>query len=183
MTVPRIAELEEVPTSSPVYSVVCGRWNDVALALIPVAIARVRKFAAAYGTDDPGGEELVKAILRELATDDPQVLIGLFLRGQKVIGHYVVSIDQWMKSRLLTILHFELDESVPLERVRAEIAGLESWGKRHGCSGFQAMTVNETLARVFRTFYRFGYHATVLRRPFVAEGDPAAAPAEGAPEN
>jgi len=182
----KVLAIEEVPAaaavSDPVYSVVCGRWSDAGLAMLPAAIARVRKFATAYGTDDPGGEDLVKAILGHLATDDPGVILAVFLRGRKVIGHYVVSIDQWMQRRLLTILHFELDEPIPLDRVRAEIDSLEAWGRRHGCSGFQTMTVNDTLARVFKTFYDFRYHATVLRRPFVAEGDTAAitsiAPAE-----
>jgi hypothetical protein len=181
----RVVALDDAPApvALPVYSIACVRWLDAGLALLPVAIARVRKFSTAYGTDDPGGEELVKAILREASTDEPMVLVALFVRGRKVVGHYVVSVDTWMTSRLLTILQFELDESIPIERVREELAAVEAFGKTRGCSGLQALTVNETLARAFRTFYGFKYHATVLRRPFAAEGDAAATAANAAPEN
>jgi hypothetical protein len=180
----RVIELEEGPrTPSPVYSIACVRWLDAGLALLPAAIARVRKFSAAYGTDDPGGEELVKAILLQASADEPMVVVALFLRGRKIVGHYVVSVDTWMTSRLLTILQFELDESIPIERVRAEIRELERFAKRRGCSGLQALTVNETLARAFRTFYDFKYHATVLRRAFAAEGDAATTTTDSPAEN
>lgn len=173
---------EEVARPGPIYSVACSRSSDAGLSLLPVVIARVRKFSTTYGTDDPGGEEMVRSILAHVAAEVPTLFAAAFVRDRRVIGHYVVMIDTWVTKKLVTILQFKLDEAIPLDRVRAEIDALEKWGRTHGCTGFQTMTRNETLARAFRTFYGFRYHATVLRRAFAAEGESthgsAPAPAE-----
>ena len=165
----RAVTLEDA-AAEPVRAVVCLRRSQVGLLLLPAAILRVARFCDKYDSDDPGGDGLIRAVTMNFALDDPTVILGVFARGWKVVGHYLVSIDQWLSVKFVTIVQFELDEAVPKDLILAELAGFEEWGKQHGCDGFQILARTPAVARLFRR-YGFGYRATAMRRPFAVGGD------------
>jgi hypothetical protein len=178
---PRITELEEV--GAEVRAVMLVKTDLEAWPLMPLALARVQRFCRKHFSDDEDGQELSKVVISHFASDTPGALVGVFLRGHRVIGHYLVSVDQWLKKTFLTILQLEFDEAIPRERILSEMRRVGVWAKARNCEGFQILAQTPKLARAFAIRYGFQYRATVMRRGFAAGVEESAIPAIPAVEN
>lgn len=148
---------------------------------MPDAMRRIVRFCSQYSEDDPTGGDLCRSLVNSFVADDPPVMAVLLMQDDTVVGHLLLSLDKWLQQQVLSLVQFQLDRPLPRDFVKRELAGVEEWGRLHGCAKVQAFAISEKLARAYRVFHGFGYYATIVRKPLgpgVESGvsEPAAGP-------
>jgi len=138
--------------------------DPLAWALMPYAVARIKKFCTTFGTDtDP--DQLADLVQKHFVSDDPLMVVVVGVKkGVGVFAHALACIDEITGNRFLTIMHMESD--LPYEdreAVKAVFLELKIWGLKHGAAEAQIVTSDEDHVRMFKLFYGFKYHRTLMR--------------------
>lgn len=134
-----------------------------AWAYMPQALARVRAFRANY--EHYGDvERLVRVIEAHFLTDDPDVLLIVGVEDGKVMGHMLLTLDEWLGSKFVTIQQYEVDVALPREELRAHLALVETWARHKGAGEIRIIAEGPVRERAYRAFYGFEGGKTLMSK-------------------
>mgnify|MGYP001384002624 CR=1 FL=1 len=137
-----------------------GSW-----ALIPRVVDRVAMFCRKHDTDTPA-EVICQRVVEHFVVDEATrqtVRVWVGVQGDELIGHCLVTLDEWCGTIIGTIVQYESD--LPLERalVVAAFGEIAEWAKSKGARTLRLLTLHKddrghARARLFQRLY--GFHAT-----------------------
>ena len=140
------------------------RANPIARGLMPQLLARVRALSEQLeGVGDPG--ILCRAIELNFMADDPQIIALVAVDDGQLVGHAILSLDHWLGHKYVMVLQYQLDEALPREIVREQMAKVEEWGRNHGAVEMRALVTGDNLERAYRSFYGFQRKQVLMTRP------------------
>lgn len=151
-----------------------------AWARMPEALARIEKFCARYDTDT-APDVLAEAVRLHFLYDQPGpdrplaggVRVLVALDGETMIGHAVLSLENWCGRLHVTILQYELDRPIPTSLVRDAVEQIVAWARARGAVSLRLFArQDERGAARARLFRRWGFRPTWLRMdlPLEPEG-------------
>lgn len=147
-------------------------WRDAsAWALMPELFRRVENFNLRYDTDSKPGR-LNEALRRSFIESMPGMIGMLLLTDKAVIGHLVVTLEDWMGTKMATIIQLESDEPITPEMMDVPYEFLHHWAAGNGCAFLQCMARSEVVARLFRQKYGFDQKRILMRKAIaVVQGE------------
>lgn len=134
-----------------------------AWAYWPIGAKRVADFCVKYDTDaDP---MLMVAQLRTaFVQPKSNAYILLLLEDGNVIGHLLVTLEEWFGTRIASIVQYELDKTIPRSMANETLRCVEDWARQAGAAFVQCMARNEAVARTFSTYFNFKRERVMLRK-------------------
>jgi hypothetical protein len=139
------------------------RSNPLAWALLPAVLDRVRAFRATY--EHFGDvERLCRVIEAHFLVDDPDVMLIVGWDGARVVGHALLTLDEWLGDKFVTIQQYEWDAALPRAEVRAHLARIEEWARRKGAGQIRVVAEGPVRERAYRAFYGFEGGKTLMSR-------------------
>ena len=139
------------------------RSNPLAWALLPAALDRVRKFRATYERFGDV-ERLCRVIEAHFLTDDPNLLLIVGYDGEKLVGHLLLTLDEWMGDKFVMIHQYEWDTALPRAEVREHLARIEEWARRKGAGQVRVIAEGPVRERAYRAFYGFEGGKTLMTK-------------------
>jgi len=136
-----------------------GSW-----ALIPRVVERVGMFCRKYDTDTQP-EQICQRVVEHFVVDEKRQTVRVWVatQGDDLIGHCVVTLDEWCGTVIATIVQYESDVPLNREQVRWAFDEIASWARSKGASVMRILTLHTDergLARA-RLFHRlYGFHPT-----------------------
>jgi hypothetical protein len=159
------------------------KQNEVAWRLMPIALQRIKDFCDEFPVDATA-EVLCDKVIKSFTSDGPSVMVFLAIdetRDFRVVGHFLVGLDDWNGVRFLSVMQYRVDCGLDRDVLMAAMLDMERWGRALGCTRWRAITRNRTLARVFRTFYGYEEKGVLVEKAF-SPSTVIAAPAGVSPE-
>jgi hypothetical protein len=159
--------LPETPAAAQSHRLIMlTKERPSAWAMMPEAIARVKRFCVDIASDYPPAE-LARVVETHFASDKPLVvvMVGIGPDGA-MVGHIVASIETWGRRKVLVIMQYDKDGmgKIPIELLRAGLESIEEWGRMHGCEKTRVFALNETWARGLEIFYGFKRAKILMER-------------------
>lgn len=139
------------------------RSHAWAWACLPQALERVRKFRANY--EHFGDvEKLCRVIEAHFLTDDPGVMLVVGVEDGVVVGHLLLSVDEWCGYKYVTIQQYEWDKALPREEVKQHLALVEKWARLKGAGEIRVVAEGPVRERAYRAFYGFKGGQTLMSK-------------------
>ncbi len=165
----RILALEAVPLQRPAASRrmrahLLRREDALSWSLVPEVCQRIRRFCERVASDAPA-ELLVQTLWLNFVHATPQMIAFVGLDDSGLVGHALVSIEEWAGTRIATVLQYEVDHPVPREEIRRCYGELVRWARSCGATQLQGLAINHRVARVLRQRYGFTERYVLMRRP------------------
>jgi hypothetical protein len=149
------------------------RDNPEAWALLPAALERVTSFAKRYQLDTTP-EALSQGVMANFIAPQPSVRLCAALRGEALVGHLLVSLEDWSGRRYGWIVQYEMDDAFPRAMLQAFFDEQAAWCRARGAT---ALRIQATLAdelglarvRLFRALWGFRPVRVVMEREIGVE--------------
>jgi hypothetical protein len=135
------------------------------LCVLPELFARVRAFCNEYEHfGDP--EVLVRTLGMQTFFDSPD-LVALVMVDDlwNVKGHCILSLDQYLGKKYITLQQYQLDEPLTREQWKEQMTMIENWARSKGATEVRALVEGEVRERAYRAFYGFKKIRTLMVRP------------------
>lgn len=143
---------------------VVEKSDPLAWGLMPMLCERIRAFCTKYDSDAKP-ETFIQQLQTSFVLREPGIIGMLLLDGNvNVTGHIVVSLEEWMGTRMATILQLESDEPLTEELVRAPLEWFEWWAIANKAEHFQCFARNQAAARLFERKYGFQNMRVLMRK-------------------
>jgi hypothetical protein len=145
------------------------KQNPEAWAFMPYTLERVGKFCFNHATDIPA-TTVANALMSNFVSDKPITKVWIAQNDTlELIGHCLALIEEAHGIRRLTILQWEMDESVDRNALQQAFDEITAWGIECGTTEMQLLTINEKLQKVFERYWGFRTARIVMRRPLRKE--------------
>jgi len=127
--------------------------------MVPALCGRVLRFCETYETAD-AGRILVANFAAGFGTRRPELwaIVGVNKAGG-IVGHVLISLDQWTGKTILVILQWQMDYAAPASSYRDGLAIVKQLAATIAASEIRLMarTEHEGDMRRWRLFRRFGF--------------------------
>lgn len=166
--------LEQVPDGTAALQIEQG--DARAWHFLPALLARVEKFCQRY--DSEATTTTVLALIKsEFVKPFPGTVGWLWLSELgEPIGHMLLTIGEWMGTRIVTVLQFEVDRvPFPKQLGDAMMDWLDRFARANQAKNIHCNTRNEALARLFKRQYGFEKQMAMLSKPVSVTVRPIAA--------
>lgn len=148
--------------------------DAAAWGYMPELLRRAYAFCEKYESD--ANAAMLLASIKQSFVNPTPGIIGMLLvmEGRGVIGHLVVTLEEWMGCRMATIVQIESEIVLTPEILEAPFEYLNNWALLSGAKFFQCLARNETVARLFQQKYGFERKRVLMRKalkPVVVDDD------------
>lgn len=124
----------------------------MAWAYLPLLLQRIRSFSQYHeGIGNP--DALARAMEINFISDEP-VLLALIIVDDdgQVIAHALVSLDEWLGTKYITLQQYQTDRAIPRDRINEGLRYIENWGRLRGAEEARAVVDGEKLQRAYKIF-------------------------------
>ncbi len=142
------------------------RQAPLSWAIMPEYLKRVKEFCSKYHSDT-NGETLCRLIEMHFVAENPQFFMLVAVNSNGVKGHALAAIEVYYETKHLTIIQYELDQAISLEKREKGFEAMLSWGMLQGAEDVRLSTPAKLKMRTFARFYGFEPHRIVMRRPLI----------------
>lgn len=147
--------------------------DSLSWSMMPELQRRVKAFCETYdGEADP---VVVVAILKQSFVSPTPGMVGWLHLDEfgKVIGHCLLTVGDWMGTKIVTVLQLELERSLTPELGAAMMSWIERFGRANQAKHIHCTTRNEAIARLFARQYGFSKKLVWMARPINVTQMPA----------
>jgi hypothetical protein len=157
------------PIGDGLTLLVVEKKDPLAWAMMPALKARIEKFCATYDSDAKP-DLFLQQLEQSFILVHPGI-IGMLLLDDKaaIVGHIVLTLEDWMGTKMATILQLECDVPLTEELFRVPLEWFEWWAKASGAQFFQCFARNEAAARLFEKKFGFEKKRVLMRKRLEAE--------------
>lgn len=99
--------------------------------------------------------------------ENPQFFMMVAINSEGIKGHALAAIEVYYETRYLTIIQYELDQAVSLDKLKQGFEAILSWGLLQGAEDTLLSTPTKLKMRTFARYYGFKPHRIVMRRSLV----------------
>lgn len=151
-------------TDNNLRILVLERQDPAAWSYWPIAWRRVEAFCRKYDSD-ANLVVLWQTLVANFASSAPTTLMLLLLRPQGVvIGHLLITIEDWIGCRMATINQLEVDVPLTPEVIQPAYDWICRWAEGQKAEQLQCLARDKVLARLFRTKYDFVESRVLMRK-------------------
>ena len=103
-------------------------WN-----LMPQALQRIKAFCSKYDTNS-NPEKLAQSVQVNFASGNDGVLIMVAVTEWQVIGHLLVTMEEWLGRKFATIIQYECDREsgIDTDILKSALGIVEDWARKQG---------------------------------------------------
>ena len=156
------------PAGNGLTVLILEQTDPLAWQLMPEFLRRTYAFCQKYDSDANIGT-LLGTIKQHFVLPTPGIVGMLLLTGERVVGHLVVSLEEWMGCRMATIVQIESDIALTHDIVDVPFSYLTNWASLNGAKFFQCLARDERLARLFQGKYGFERKRVLMRKRLVVD--------------
>lgn len=162
------------PGGNGLTVLILEQTDATAWQLMPELLRRTYDFCQKYDSD-ANTAMLLGSIKQAFVLPTPGIVgMLLLMEGKGVVGHLIVTLEEWMGCRMATIVQIESDIPLTHDIVDGPFEFLNDWAVFSGARYFQCLARNDTVARLFQQKYGFERKRILMRKrlePVVVDDD------------